>query len=718
MGARPGWGAAAMSATIWPGSPFPLGATWDGHGTNFALFSENADRVELCLFDDEGAEERIALTEITAHVWHGYLPDVGPGRCYGYRVHGPYAPAEGHRFNSAKLLLDPYAKAIDGPVRWDAANTHPYVLDGAPDADLRPDDEDDAPAMPRSVVVDARFDWEGDRPPRRPWNETVIYETHVRGFTMQHPAVREDLRGTYAGLASDEALGYLTRLGVTAVELLPIHHIADESFLHERGLTNYWGYSSIGYLAPHAGYAATGGRGEQVREFKGMVKALHGAGIEVILDVVYNHTAEGNHLGPMLSFKGVDNAAYYRLMPDEPRYYMDFTGTGNSLNVVHPSVLRLIMDSLRYWVIECHVDGFRFDLASALARELYDVDRLSAFFDVIHQDPVLSQVKLIAEPWDVGPGGYQVGNFPVLWSEWNGIYRDVVRDFWRGQASVGEFASRFTGSSDLYESDGRQPFASINFVTAHDGFTLRDLVSYNDKHNEANLEDNRDGTDDNRSWNCGVEGATDDSGVIALRGRQMRNLLVTLFLSQGVPMLLGGDEMGRTQGGNNNGWCQDNAISWYEWGLRPGQGDLHEFTRRLIALRRDHPVFRRGKFLAGREQEGSGLPDVWWFRPDGRRMTQRDWEGHDARVLGVFLNGQEIADRTPRGEPIVDDCFLVLFNAHHEDVVFTMPARRFGRGWAHELCTFEPELAPGARRHAARAAVAVPARSVRLLRRD
>jgi isoamylase len=700
----------------WPGVPFPLGATWNGHGTNFALFSENADRVVLCLFDDDGNEEQIELPEQTAHIWHGYLPGVGPGQCYGYRVHGLYEPAHGHRFNPAKLLIDPYAKAIDGAVNWDAANVLPYVPDGTGNADLEPDDEDDAEAVPKSVVVDPGFDWEGDAPPRTPWNETVIYETHVKGYTMRHPAVREDLRGTYAGLASEEALGYLKRLGVTALELLPIHHIADESFLHERGLSNYWGYSSIGFLAPHAGYAATGRSGEQVREFKGMVKALHRAGIEVILDVVYNHTAEGNHLGPMLSFKGVDNASYYRLMPDDPRYYMDFTGTGNSLNVVHPSVLRLIMDSLRYWVIECHVDGFRFDLASALARELYDVDRLSAFFDVIHQDPVLSQVKLIAEPWDVGPGGYQVGNFPVLWSEWNGIYRDVVRDFWRGQASAGEFASRFTGSSDLYESDGRQPFSSINFITAHDGFTLRDMVSYNEKHNEANLEDNRDGTDDNRSWNCGVEGETDDPGINALRERQQRNFLATLFLSQGVPMLLGGDEISRSQGGNNNAWCQDNEISWYEWGLRGHQAELHDFATRLIKLRRDHPVFRRGKFLAGREQEGSGLPDVWWFRPDGRRMTQRDWEAQP-HVLGVFLNGQEIADRTAQGEQIEDDSFLLLFNAGHEDVDFTLPARRFGAEWSHELCTYDPGVEPDGDRSPARGQVTARSRSMKLLRR-
>src|SRR6478736_5297354 len=597
----------------WPGEPFPLGPSWDGSGTNFSITSENAQRVELCLFDEAGVETRYELSHQTAHNWHGYLPGVGPGQRYGYRVHGPWAPELGHRFNPHKLLIDPYAKSIEGPILWDRGRTLAY----AGDDDLVLDESDDAAAIPKSIVIDSSFDWEGDQLLRRPWDETVIYELHVRGFTQRMPAVREDLRGTYAGLASDAAIGHLVDLGVTAVELLPIHHIADEHFLQERGLTNYWGYSTIGFLAPHAGYAATGTHGEQVREFKGLVKAMHRAGIEVILDVVYNHTAEGNHLGPTLSFKGVDNFAYYRTMPDDPRFYKDFTGTGNSLNPVNPSVLRLIMDSLRYFVIECHVDGFRFDLASALARELYDVDRLSAFFDVIHQDPVLSQVKLIAEPWDVGPGGYQVGNFPVLWSEWNGIYRDTMRDFWRGRAQVGEFANRLTGSSDLYQDDGRHPFASINFITAHDGFTLRDLVSYNDKHNEANKEGNRDGTDDNRSWNHGVEGETDDPEINALRDRQQRNFLATLLLSQGTPMLLGGDEFGRTQGGNNNGWCQDSEISWFDWSLVESNEDLLEFTRKLIALRRAHAVFRRRQYLFGREMEGSGLPDAAWFAMDG-----------------------------------------------------------------------------------------------------
>ena len=701
----------------WAGSPFPLGASWDGNGTNFSLYSENAELVELCLFDEEDNETRVALEHHTAHNWHVYLPGVGPRQRYGYRVHGPYAPERGHRFNPNKLLLDPYAKAIVGSVRWDVANVLPYVPSGEPDADLEIDDEDSAPAMPRCVVVDESFDWEDDRLPRRRWGETVIYETHVKGFTQSMEAVREDLRGSYAAMASEPAIAYLRELGVTAVELLPVHHIIDESFLVERELSNYWGYSSIGYLAPHAAYAATGDDGQQVTEFKGMVKALHRAGIEVILDVVYNHTAEGNQLGPMLSFKGVDNASYYRLMPDDPRHYMDFTGTGNSLNPVQPSVLRLIMDSLRYWVTECHVDGFRFDLAAALAREFYDVDRLSAFFDVIYQDPVISQAKLIAEPWDVGPGGYQVGNFPVLWSEWNGIYRDTVRDFWRADASVADFASRFTGSSDLYQSDGRRPFASINFVTAHDGFTLRDLVSYNAKHNDANHEDNRDGTDDNRSWNCGAEGPSKDLAVNALRERQQRNFLATLFLSQGVPMLLGGDEFGRTQAGNNNAWCQDNRISWFDWEHAEWQQRLLEFTRRLIALRREHPVFRRTRFLAGRQVEGSGLPDVWWFRADGRRMTRRDWAATDGHTLGVFFNGDELAEETADGLPIEDDSFLLLFNAYHEDVDMRLPNQSFGRWWELELTTADPDLGAGDERFPARAMVAVASRSLMLLRR-
>ncbi|MGI9111613.1 MAG: glycogen debranching protein GlgX [Gaiellaceae bacterium] len=698
---------------VWPGKPFPLGPKWDGEGTNFSLFSEHAERVELCLFDADDRETRHELTEQTAFNWHGYLQGVGPGQRYGYRVHGRWTPDEGHRFNPAKLLIDPYAKSIEGPVLWDRANTLPYVP-GSALGDLERDDEDDAAAIPKGIVIDDSFDWEGDRHLETPWHETVIYEVHVKGFTKQLAGVREDLRGTYAGLASETALAYLEELGVTAVELLPIHHIAGEHELASKGLSNYWGYSAIGYLAPHAGYAATG---DQVREFKGMVKALHRAGIEVILDVVYNHTAEGNQLGPMLSFKGIDNLSYYRTYADRPRFYVDYTGTGNSLNPVHPSVLRLIMDSLRYFVTECHVDGFRFDLASALARELHEVDRLSAFFDIIHQDPILSQVKLIAEPWDVGEGGYQIGNFPVLWTEWNGMYRDTMRDFWRGETAVAEFASRFTGSSDLYQHDGRRPFASINFVTAHDGFTLRDLVTYNEKHNEANLEENRDGDNHNRSWNHGVEGETDDPAINEQRERQQRNFLATLFLSQGVPMLLGGDEFARTQGGNNNGYCQDNEVSWFDWRLDERAERLLAFTKRLIDFRSRHPVFRRAHFLRGEETLGSGSPDVWWFRPDGRKMTQRNWQAGDTHTLGVFLNGAEIPTVSAHGAPVLDDTFLILFNAYREAVVFTLPAVSFGRRWEQELSTAAPAREAGADVFPARGVVPVEARSLVVLRR-
>jgi glycogen operon protein len=700
-------------ADILPGRPFPLGPTWDGRGTNFSLWSERAEAVELCLFDEAGRERRIEVTDQTAFQWHVYLPGVGPGQRYAYRVHGQYEPAEGLRFNPAKLLLDPYAKAIDGSVDWRAASTLPYEPDGGEHADLNIDTANDAAAMPKCVVVDTSFDWEGDRIIGRRWSSTVIYETHVKGFTIRHPDVPEELRGTYAGLASDPAIRYLKSLGVTAVELLPVHHIADESFLIDRGLSNYWGYSSIGFFAPHAAYSSSGTRGEQVREFQSMVKVLHSHGIEVILDVVFNHTAEGNHLGPMLSFKGLDNPGYYRLSPEDPRYYMDFTGTGNSLNTVNPTVLRMIMDSLRYFVLECHVDGFRFDLAATLARELYDVNRLSSFFDVIHQDPYLSQVKLIAEPWDVGPGGYQVGNFPILWTEWNGEYRDAIRDFWRAKRPASEFARRFTGSADLYQDDGRRPAASINFVTAHDGFTLHDLVSFNDKHNEANLEDNRDGTDENRSWNCGAEGPTDDPGIVALRNRQKRNFLTTLLLSQGVPMLLGGDEMGRTQAGNNNAWCQDNEISWFDWeGSDP---ELQEFTRRIIELRQTEPVFRRQDFFVGGEVVGSGLPDVVWVRPDGEDMTQEDWQRDDAHSLGVFLNGQEIATHDRNGNPIRGASFLIFFNAHYEPIDFCVPPR-LGTTWKLELATGDEDslsgdVDPGE-------VVSVEERSILVLRRE
>ncbi len=706
---------------VWPGRPFPLGATWDGHGTNFSLFTQHAESVQLCLFDDDGSERRIEMPVRRAFNWHCYLPGIGPGQRYGYRVHGPYAPLEGRRFNPAKLLIDPYAKAIEGTLDWSRADAAlPYVHPGegppADDADLEPDERDDAAVVPKSIVIDDAFDWEGDRPPGTPFADTVIYETHVRGFTRSHPEVDPALRGTYAGLASDPAIAHLRQLGVTAVELLPVHHICDEPFLHDRGLTNYWGYSTIGYFAPHSAYAATGSRGEQVRELKGMVKALHRAGIEVILDVVYNHTAEGDHLGPMLAFRGVDNLSYYRLDPEDPHRYMDFTGTGNSLNPVHPSVLRLIMDSLRYWVTECHIDGFRFDLAAALARELYDVDRLSAFFDTIHQDPVLSQVKLIAEPWDVGPGGYQVGNFPILWSEWNGVYRDTMRDFWRGSASAGRFAQRLSGSADLYESDGRDPFASINFITAHDGFTLRDLVSYDEKHNEANGEDNRDGTDDNRSWNSGVEGETGDLEIRSLRLRRQRNFLTTLLVSQGTPMLLGGDELNRTQRGNNNCWCHDSPLSWYEWELDADAEAMLDFTRRLIELRREHPNFRRQTFLRGERVNGASLPDVIWFRADGQEMTEADWD-HGEAVLGMFLNGDGIALPGPRGERIVDDSFVLLFNAHHEDRSFKLPHPPLGARWELEISTADPQSGPGDASYEADAQIAVIARSIVILRR-
>ncbi len=700
-------------ADVLPGRPFPQGATWDGQGTNFSIWSETAERVELCLFDEQGHERRIEVTDQTAFQWHLYLPGIEPGQRYAYRVHGPYDPERGLRFNPSKLLLDPYAKAIDGAVDWKAANTLPYEPGGGEDADLTIDTSDDAAAIPKCVVVDTSFDWEGDRIIGRRWSSTVIYETHVKGFTQRHPEVPEEIRGTYAGLASEPSIRYLQQLGVTAVELLPVHHIADESFLVDRGLSNYWGYSSIGYFAPHAAYSSSGTDGEQVHEFKSMVKTLHSAGIEVILDVVFNHTAEGNQLGPMLSFKGVDNPGYYRLSPEDPRYYVDFTGTGNSLNTVNPAVLRMIMDSLRYFVLDCHVDGFRFDLAAALARGLYDVNRLSSFFDVIHQDPYLSQVKLIAEPWDVGPGGYQVGNFPILWTEWNGEYRDAIRDFWRSQRPASEFAQRFTGSADLYQDDGRRPAASINFVTAHDGFTLRDLVSYNEKHNEANLEDNRDGTDDNRSWNCGVEGPTDDPEILELRARQQRNFMTTLLLSQGVPMLLGGDEMGRTQGGNNNAWCQDNEISWFDWAS--ADPELQEFTRRVIELRQSEPVFRRQDFFVGDEVVGSGLPDVVWLRPDGEDMTASDWEREDAHSLSVFLNGREIPTHDRDGNPIRGASFLIFFNAHYEPIDFCV-APRLGEAWKLELTTGDHAALPAESEPGS--TVSVEARSIVVLRRE
>jgi isoamylase len=663
---------------IWPGRPYPLGASYDGGGTNFSIFSDAAEGVELCLFDDDGGERRIGLEEIDGSCWHAYLPAVVPGQRYGYRVHGPWAPQHGQRCNPAKLLLDPYAKAIEGHADWGQA-CYPYTFG---DENAR-NDLDSAPHMPRSVVHNPYFDWGNDRPPDIQLNESVIYELHVKGFTAGHPGIPAAQRGTYAGLAHPAAVDYLTALGITAVELLPVHQFVHDPHLVERGLRNYWGYNSIGFLAPHNDYAAGGQRGEQVAEFKAMVRALHEAGIEVILDVVYNHTAEGNHLGPVLSLKGIDNAAYYRLVDDDRRFYFDTTGTGNSLNVGHPHTLQLIMDSLRYWVTEMHVDGFRFDLAASLARQFHDVDRLSAFFDLIQQDPVVSQVKLIAEPWDVGEGGYQVGNFPALWSEWNGQYRDTVRDFWRGEAAtLGEFASRLTGSSDLYQADSRHPGASVNFVTAHDGFTLADLVSYNEKHNEANGEGGADGESHNRSWNCGVEGDTDDEAVLAVRHRQQRNFLATLLLSQGVTMLLGGDETGRSQGGNNNAYCQDNAISWQDWDSV--DADLLDFTRRLIALRREHPVLRRRRWFQGRPIRGT--VDLGWCKPDGEEMSDEDWDDGFARSVGVFLNGEAITDRDSHGQRVTDESFLLLFNAHYEPIDWTLP-KQWGNWWDAVLDT-------------------------------
>ena len=672
------------SSAVWPGAPYPLGATWDGEGVNFALFSEHAERVELCLFDARGRREveRLALPECTDQVWHGYLPDARPGQLYGYRVHGPYRPEQGHRFNPHKLLLDPYAKALWGDMRWSDAHFGYRV--GHAREDLSFDRRNSAPGVPKCRVVDPAFTWGDDRPPNVPWHDTVIYETHVRGYTMRHPDVPPELRGTYAALATEPVVDHLRRLGVTAVELMPVHAFVDDRHLVAQGLSNYWGYNSIGYFAPERRYAA-GDRPED--EFRTMVKTLHSAGIEVILDVVYNHTAEGNHLGPTLSFRGIDNAAYYRLENANRRYYRDYTGCGNTLNMMHPRVLQLIMDSLRYWVTEMHVDGFRFDLASALARELHDVDRLGAFFDIIHQDPVLSQVKLIAEPWDLGEGGYQVGNFPPGWTEWNGRYRDVVRDYWRGEGGIiAELGFRLTGSSDLYGASGRSPRASVNFVTCHDGFTLHDLVSYNHKHNEANGEGNRDGESHNRSWNCGVEGPTDDPAIRGLRERQKRNFLATVLLSQGVPMLLAGDEMGRTQDGNNNVYCQDGELSWVDWSLDDARRALLDFTARAIGLSR-HPVFRRRGFLQGRDIRGEGVKDITWVTPEGGEMSDQTWQLSYARCLGMLLAGDAILERDARGRSIHDDDFLVLFNAHHEPIDFVLPPGRDPGGWEVALDT-------------------------------
>ncbi|CAN5380261.1 glycogen debranching protein GlgX [soil metagenome] len=698
----------------WPGTPYPLGATYDGVGTNFALFSEVAELVELCFFDAEGVESRVSLEEVDGFVHHGYVLGVGPGQRYGYRVHGPFAPKKGLRCNPNKLLIDPYAKAVSHGVDWDDS------LFGYKFSDpTKRNDDDSAGHVPYSIVVSPYFDWANDRLPRTPYNESVIYESHVKGLTINHPEVPDWLQGTYGGIAHPAVVKHLKDLGVTAIELLPVHQFVNDHYLAEKGLTNYWGYNTIGFFAPHDQYAAQ--PLGQVQEFKGMVRTLHEAGIEVILDVVYNHTAEGNHLGPTLSMRGIDNSAYYRTVEDDPQFYMDYTGTGNSLNVRSPHTLQLIMDSLRYWVTEMHVDGFRFDLAATLAREFYDVDKLATFFELVQQDPVVSQVKLIAEPWDVGPGGYQVGNFPPLWTEWNGLYRDTVRDFWRGEpATLGEFASRISGSSDLYQDNGRRPYASINFVTAHDGFTLNDLVSYNDKHNEANGENGRDGADDNRSWNCGVEGVTDDAEIRALREQQRRNLMATLLLSQGVPMILYGDEMGRSQDGNNNAYCQDNDISWVNWSLAQDEAELVHFTGALTAFRKNHPVFRRRRFFQGKPiRKADELRDIAWFTPSGEEMKEQNWDDDFGKSIVVFLNGDAIADMDQRGMRVVDDSFLLAFNAHYENIEMTLPGRSYGESWSVVVDTSTGTVAPTPMGDVVKAdsVLTLPARSLVVLQR-
>lgn len=698
--------------TVWPGRTYPLGAHWDGEGVNFAVFARHAHKVELCLFNNREREvARLPFTEYTNETWHMYVPGVKPGQLYAFRVHGPYNPGEGHRFNEHKLLLDPYARAINGDLRWHDA-LFGYTI-GSSKIDLSYDRRDSSKYLPKCVVTDPNFDWEGDTLLHTPFYKTIIYEMHVKGFTAQHPGVPEDLRGTYAGLCQPAVLDYLRDLGITAVELMPIHQFVTDRHLVDKGLSNYWGYNSIGFFAPHAGYASRGTRGEQVTEFKEMVKAMHRAGIEVILDVVYNHTGEGNHMGPTLSFRGLDNAAYYRLTAD-PRFYMDYTGTGNTLNMVSPNVPQLIMDSLRYWIQEMHIDGFRFDLASALARELHDVDRLGSFFDIIRQDPVISRVKLIAEPWDLGEGGYQVGGFPPGWAEWNGKYRDTVRDYWRSaDGTMAEFAARLTGSSDLYSANGRKPTASINFVTAHDGFTLQDLVSYNEKHNEANGEGNNDGESHNRSWNCGVEGPTDDEEVNQLRSKMKRNFLATLLLSQGVPMMLSGDEIGHTQNGNNNVYCQDNEISWLDWGHV--DSGLLEFARRVINIRNEHPVFRQRRWFEDRPVRGGEARDIGWFTPDGIEMTEEAWGQGFAKALMVYLNGGAIRSPDPRGNPILDNSFLLMFNAHYEPLTFTMPSEEWGKCWQVILDTASDELPQDAQPCGAGCTLTLDSRSLVLL---
>jgi len=699
---------------VWPGKPYPLGATWDGEGVNFALFSEHAEKVELCIFGGNGRRltKRIVMKEQTDQVWHCYLPEARPGLLYGYRVFGPYDPSRGHRFNPHKLLLDPYAKHVQH-LRWN--DSHFGYRIGHKNEDLSFDRRDSSAGMMKGTVIDPAFTWGADQPPRIPWHKSIFYEVHVKGFTQNHPDVLPNLRGTYAGLATAPVIDYLQRLGITAVELLPVHCFVEDRHLLERGLHNYWGYNTIGFFSPEPRYSASG----DISEFKTLVKTLHSAGIEVILDVVYNHTAEGNQMGPTLSFRGIDNSVYYRLMPDNPRFYLDYTGTGNTLNVRHPRVLQLIMDSLRYWVLEMHVDGFRFDLAATLARELHEVDRLGAFLDIIHQDPILSQVKLIAEPWDLGEGGYQVGKFPVGWAEWNDRYRDAVRSYWKGDGGViGELAYRITGSSDLYARSGRRPYASINFVTAHDGFTLRDLVSYNEKHNQANGEDNRDGTDNNRSWNCGVEGETDDPEINKLRARQKRNFLATLLLSQGVPMLLAGDAIGHTQRGNNNAYCQDNEISWINWNLRPEDKDLLEFTRKLIALRKSHPAFHRRNFFQGRAIKGEGVDDILWLRPDGQEMTDTEWHQQSPHCLGMFLDGEGLGEVDDRGKAVRDKDFLVLLNANHEPVSFRLPTLKPEASWVSLVDTSCECSTHSECRHESAASYELSARSLAVLVAD
>lgn len=677
-----------MEITIYPGKPFPLGSTWDGEGVNFAIFSENATKIELCLFDSDDAGKetgRIELQESTNQIWHCYLPEIKPGQLYGYRVSGPYEPENGHRFNPNKLLIDPYAKAISGTIDWNDA-LFGYEV-GHPDQDLSFSETDSAPYIPKSVVVDPNFEWDGDTPPTLQYYNTVIYETHVKGFTKLHPGIPEEIRGTYAGLAHPVTIAYLKELGITAIELMPVHHFVSDRSLKEKGLSNYWGYNTIGFFAPDARFSSGGVKGEQVTEFKNMIKELHKAGIQVILDVVYNHTAEGNQMGPTLSFKGVDNASYYRLMEDK-RYYNDYTGTGNTLNANLPSVLRMMMDSLRYWITEMHVDGFRFDLAATLARELHEVNRLSAFFDIIHQDPIISQVKLIAEPWDIGDGGYQVGKFPPGWAEWNGKYRDCIRDYWSGsENTLAEFADRITGSADLYQ-DYRRPTASINFITAHDGFTLNDLVSYNEKHNDANGEDNNDGESNNRSWNCGAEGPTDDQEINDLRERQKKNFMATLFLSQGVPMLVAGDELSRTQQGNNNAYCQDNEISWLNW--KDADQDLLKFTQKLIKLRNEHSVFSRKNWFKGTPVKDNGIEDIAWFLPDGTPMSDEHWIQNYAKSVAIFLNGKGLHAVDSKGKPVVDDSFYVIFNAHYEGVAYQVPAENYANNWELVIDTDKP----------------------------